>query len=375
MAVLVEAFSVIVRRDAIAQRFKGGWKAFLDVIPNATGCYDSDLVRVGFMEPGGVKAFVSELEAGGLAYLRNGQAVDMAVADQIHGIIVPAPWLEFGRIELFDPPMKVAACWLAGKEVDGVALPPGWTYEDSLSKNSGYVEPDEKDEKLKFLRHEGGMDVYRDLSSGKEVFVANSEVKGYESQGDDLFAQLEKICERTLVLAEKSESLKASGNVDAAMHVFGELQDILLPAAARIAHGPGCNMGFAHFVHGLVLRTLSRPVEAEVALRKSNELQPDPGVLAELVRCLGEQGKNSEALSFARKAVEVAPMSAAAWGNLAACLFLSGAIDEARMTVNYAVALDPHNHINLSLQKNLKESSKQSKFNKMMLDNPKIFIS
>ena len=187
-------------------------------------------------------------------------------------------------------------------------MPPGWDFEESLSKNSGYVDPDEKDNKLKFLRHEGGMDVYRDLASGKEVFVAHSEVKGGANQGDDLFVQLEKICERTMALAEKSESLKAAGNVDAAIHVFSELQDSLLPEVTRIAHGPGCNMGFAHFVHGLVLRTLSRQVEAEAALRKANELQPDPGALAELVRCLGEQGKNKEALPFARKAVEVAPM-------------------------------------------------------------------
>ena len=62
MAVLVEAISIIVRRPAIAERFEGGWPAFQDVIPNATGCYDADLVRVGFMHPADAEAFLSVLD-------------------------------------------------------------------------------------------------------------------------------------------------------------------------------------------------------------------------------------------------------------------------------------------------------------------------
>ena len=38
MAVLVEALSVIVRRDAIESRFSGGWPKFLSSIPNSTLC-------------------------------------------------------------------------------------------------------------------------------------------------------------------------------------------------------------------------------------------------------------------------------------------------------------------------------------------------
>ena len=66
LAVLVEAFSVIVRHRAIIDRFTGGWPAFLGAIPNATLCDDDDLVRVGFITPSDVEAFVGMLEAGGV---------------------------------------------------------------------------------------------------------------------------------------------------------------------------------------------------------------------------------------------------------------------------------------------------------------------
>jgi hypothetical protein len=51
MAVLVEAISVVVRRDAIDRSYEGGWVAFVSSVPNATLCTDDQLARVGFMDP------------------------------------------------------------------------------------------------------------------------------------------------------------------------------------------------------------------------------------------------------------------------------------------------------------------------------------
>ena len=45
MAVLVEGISVIVRRDAIEEKIRGGLSAFLATVPNGTCCMDADLVR------------------------------------------------------------------------------------------------------------------------------------------------------------------------------------------------------------------------------------------------------------------------------------------------------------------------------------------
>lgn len=151
MAVLVEAISVIVRRDAINKRFTGGWRGFLNVVPNNTLCADDDLARVGFMSPPDVEEFVRHLERAGLVFTSNGKALDIAVVDQMRGPTIPAEWLEFAHLALSGNGGKVAACWLfegpriaAGTHISAkgmtLATPEGWTYEDSLSANFKFVE-------------------------------------------------------------------------------------------------------------------------------------------------------------------------------------------------------------------------------------------
>ena len=182
MAVLVEAISVIVRRDAIAARLSGGWRQFLAIVPNSTLCFDEDLARVGFMSPADTEAFVRRLEGGGLTFMHDGRAMDIAVVDQMRGPSMPAEWLEFARLSLGGTENKVGACWLfegpriaAGMRVPGKGMslvtPDGWTYDGSLSASFKFVKTKEVQEKLTFLRHEGGTDVYLDHSTGKEIYV------------------------------------------------------------------------------------------------------------------------------------------------------------------------------------------------------------
>ena len=69
MAVLVEAISVIVRRDSVDRSLRGGWAAFVSGVPNATLCSDGQLARVGFMDPDAAGRFVTHLQSGGLDFL------------------------------------------------------------------------------------------------------------------------------------------------------------------------------------------------------------------------------------------------------------------------------------------------------------------
>ncbi len=185
MAVLVEAISVIVRRDAIEKRFRGGWRGFVNAVPNGTLCADDVLARVGFMSPRDVEAFVRHLEENGLIFIRNGQAMDISVVDQMRGPTIPTVWVEFGHLPLDGTKNKVAVCWCfegprlaAGVHIPAegmtIATPDGWTYEDSLSANFKFVGNDEVNEKMKFLRHDNGIDVYLDLFTGREVYVAHT---------------------------------------------------------------------------------------------------------------------------------------------------------------------------------------------------------
>ena len=66
MAGLVEGISVIVRRDAIEEKIRGGLSAFLAAVPNGTCCMDDDLVRVGFMASEDADEYLRRLTAEGL---------------------------------------------------------------------------------------------------------------------------------------------------------------------------------------------------------------------------------------------------------------------------------------------------------------------
>ena len=153
MAVLVEAISVIVRRDAIDRAVSGGWQGFISCVPNATLCTDGELVRVGFMGPQDVESFVDRLQNDGLVFLAEGACADIAIVDQQRGLTMPCEWLEFARLPIGQDDGHVAACWLfegpriaAGIHLPGkslkFAVPDGWKYEGSLSERFAFVPSD-----------------------------------------------------------------------------------------------------------------------------------------------------------------------------------------------------------------------------------------
>jgi len=181
MAVLAEALSVIVRRDSIDRKYRGGWSAFVASVPNSTFCTDGEIARVGFMDPRDVESFIGRLQTAGLSFLENGKAIDLAVADQQDGLTTECEWLEFGRLP-FGEHGKVAACWLfegprvgAGMHMRGTKMhlvtPGNWSFEGSLSQHYTFVPKDELTKRLQFLRREDSTDVYLDLATGREVYI------------------------------------------------------------------------------------------------------------------------------------------------------------------------------------------------------------
>jgi len=49
--------------------------------------------------------------------------------------------------------------------------PPGWGYEDSLSAKYKFVKTHDISEFLDRVGHEGGLDTYQDIETGKEVYI------------------------------------------------------------------------------------------------------------------------------------------------------------------------------------------------------------
>ncbi|GAM96842.1 TPR repeat-containing protein [alpha proteobacterium U9-1i] len=127
MSVLVEAITVVVKANAIEKALPGGLRAFESAAPNSTFRSDGLLAAVGFMTPTDVEVFVRGLERDGLRHIRNGEAIDLAVVDQIHGPTVPCDWLDVAADEQGNMtasmrnapprPMATAANWRPGNKL------------------------------------------------------------------------------------------------------------------------------------------------------------------------------------------------------------------------------------------------------------------
>lgn len=175
MAVLIEGLSVVIRVDAIKAHYPGGWEAFAANAPNATFCWDGELARVGFMAPWDTKTYVESLESLGLIYLEDGTARDMVVVDQLQGPAARCEMIECGYLYLEDDPeRRVLTARLKGSQQELVYTPDDWTFETSLTRSFGYVPEEHLDKSLTFLRHENGLDVYRNEATGTEVFVGRT---------------------------------------------------------------------------------------------------------------------------------------------------------------------------------------------------------
>lgn len=126
MAIYLEFITVVVRKDAIDQRFPHGLAGFEKLFRKKTYTSDEHLAGVGFMGPPDVKRFVETLESMGLTFLEDGECRDLAVVDRWVGPTAPCPWLEEGAWE-----DAGRICWLAGTEPGEVSIPPalidaGW---------------------------------------------------------------------------------------------------------------------------------------------------------------------------------------------------------------------------------------------------------
>lgn len=99
MAVLLEAISVVVRKETLAAKFPGGVAGYRANAPNRTYCEDDFLTRVGFMHPDGVSRFIAALATQGLD-----PALEIAVVDMDVPLVWEHPWLAL--IEVFDPSVR-----------------------------------------------------------------------------------------------------------------------------------------------------------------------------------------------------------------------------------------------------------------------------
>jgi hypothetical protein len=171
MPVLIEAYSVVTRKDRIEACYPGGVDGFFQDCPNRTACADDHLVRVGFMDAQAVGEFIATLQAAGLIYLdANGYAQDLVVVTQGQGPKAPCEWAEVFTVNLSG--CEVDVCRLAGTDDRRLACPGWWRPEKALKSPLVRMSPEEQAARMEFLREENGLMVCRDRVTGKVMYSA-----------------------------------------------------------------------------------------------------------------------------------------------------------------------------------------------------------
>src|ERR1700761_2070961 len=94
MAIAIEAFTVVVKNEAIEHRYPGGAETFRSNVPNRTFCADGALSRCSFMVEADAAAFLKELGSLGLSVEDGADAV---ICDAFHQEMRPeCDWLQMG---------------------------------------------------------------------------------------------------------------------------------------------------------------------------------------------------------------------------------------------------------------------------------------
>jgi hypothetical protein len=171
MAVLIEACSVVIRLAAV-QKIASGLEGLKAFSPVGTLCIDNELVRLGFMSRREAEAYCRRLQIEGLESGLPGPQRDFCIVDQLAGVVGPVNWLETGKITLSGGGAVVAAR-LKGSTNNTLYSPPEWRYEGSISSQPTFVSEAAVESEMEFLRHDNGVDVYRDRRTGKEVYKSS----------------------------------------------------------------------------------------------------------------------------------------------------------------------------------------------------------
>lgn len=92
VAILIEAYTVIMRKATIAEKYPGGLEQYRQ---DHNPLEDDHLAALLFMNPAGVRKFISWLEGYGFQYVVDDRSVDIVVVDMFDGPIRPCGWVGF----------------------------------------------------------------------------------------------------------------------------------------------------------------------------------------------------------------------------------------------------------------------------------------
>ncbi len=325
MAVPIEGYSVLVRNATLVAKYPGGVDGYRRDCPNRTFCADELVSRVAFMVPGDADVFVAELAEKGLTPYRKGAAEDVALVSQAEGPLRPCTWLELSRRG------DVTIAWLAGTDRGDVHAPAGWHPD----RGARHLSAAEIKQRLEFVRSEDHVDVYRDKTTGQELYVGRTASISDQDKArhDGLYQQACGLIKDRIILGNAPP-----GPLDAQTRKALEDAIGLFVEVVRINPGNWAAM----WLLGKVYQRLGDYEPGLAWFARAHRVNPDqPDVAREAAIAAMDLGRPEEAIAFCERAIEANPDDAGLRANLALALLFSGKPEEARTVAQDAQARDP----------------------------------
>ncbi len=325
MAVIIEAFSVLVRNKTLAEKYPSGVDGFRRDCPNNTFCADEHLSRIGFLVRGDAEEFMAYLAARGLTPTRKGAAEDAALVNWRDGPLLPCSWLELGQRG------KTAIAWLSGTTPGDLHAPSGWDADRAVMQMSA----EEVKKTLEFIRSEDHVDVYRERATGQEVYVGRtaSASKQDRARHNELYQQACDLIKGLIILDNQTPAPLDATN-----------RQRLDDASARFREVVRINPKnwSAMWLLGKVYQRLEDYEQGLHWFARAHRVNPDhPDVAREAAIAAMDAGRPDEAIPFCERAIESAPDDPGLRANLALAMLFSNKPYEAEKVARAALARDP----------------------------------
>ncbi len=331
MAVLLEAYSLLIRNEDLDSAYPAGAAGYLQDAPTTQSCTDGAITRVGFMAEADVRREAARLVA--IGAIRSLEAVAVVGADDTE---VPS-WLVLGSHG------STPCAWLQGESMGALAVPVGWAPGQLQRLDQAEIE-----EHLEHLRTEDRVDVYRDRRTGKLLYVgrtAGSRPPLSDAEAERLEAVRLKAWRLLKPFLGLSDRAPKSPN---GFFARRSVKKGLTLLAEVIEAAPDIYSNY--WLRGMVRRTLDDGAGSLADLARAYELEPDHADVAReySYACLS-LGQGDEAVRVARRNLAANVDNAGLQSNLALALLVAGRVDEAWTTASQAVAADPHDPISRNL--------------------------
>lgn len=121
MAVLIEAFNVIVKLSAIEAKYPGGLQDYKKDSPTLVFCQDDHICRIGFSIAEHAEEWGNSLFSLGLDDEVNDVLQEVAFADNSKVLVTPCDWLDFSKDK-----NGTLWAWLRGTEMGEKSAHEGW---------------------------------------------------------------------------------------------------------------------------------------------------------------------------------------------------------------------------------------------------------